>query len=145
MNPVRVLSVASEIYPVIKTGGLADVVGALPTALRAEGIETRTLVPGYPAVTNALKAAEEVLDLPNFHGGSARVLAGSCAGIDLFVLDAAHLLRVREIPIRRLMAPTGPTTRSVSQASDALRPTSAEDQSRHSCPTSCTPMTGRPD
>ncbi len=91
MSPVSVLSVASEIYPIIKTGGLADVVGALPMALRAEGIETRTLVPGYPAVTSSLKVAEEVLSLPNFHGGPARVLSGSCAGIDLFVLDAAHL------------------------------------------------------
>ncbi|HEX3993358.1 MAG TPA: glycogen synthase GlgA, partial [Acetobacteraceae bacterium] len=91
MNPVRVLSVASEIYPIIKTGGLADVVGALPSALKAEGIEARTLVPGYPAVTAALQAAEEVLSWPDFHGGPARVLAGSCAGIDLFVLDAAHL------------------------------------------------------
>ncbi len=91
MNPVSVLSVASEIFPIIKTGGLADVVGALPMALRAEGIEARTLVPGYPAVTRALQTAEQVLDLPNFHGGPARVLSGSCAGIDLFVLDAAHL------------------------------------------------------
>ena len=91
MSSISVLSVASEIYPVIKTGGLADVVGALPMALRAEGIQTRTLVPGYPAVTSALEAAEEVLHLPNFHGGSARVLSGSGAGIDLFVLDAAHL------------------------------------------------------
>ena len=31
--PVRVLSVASELYPLIKTGGLADVAGALPGAL----------------------------------------------------------------------------------------------------------------
>lgn len=91
MSPISVLSVASEIYPVIKTGGLADVVGALPLALRTEGIETRTLVPGYPAVTSSLEVAEEVLHLSNFHGGSARVLSGSCAGIDLFVLDAAHL------------------------------------------------------
>ena len=91
MSSIRVLSVASEIYPVIKTGGLADVVGALPMALRAEGIQTRTLVPGYPAVTAALDAAEEVLSLPNLHGGPARVLSGSCVGIDLFVLDAPHL------------------------------------------------------
>jgi starch synthase len=91
MSPIRALSVASEIYPIIKTGGLADVVGALPMALMAEAIETRTLVPGYPAVTGALEASHEVLDLPNFHGGPARLLSGSCAGIDLFVLDAAHL------------------------------------------------------
>ncbi len=91
MSSIRVLAVASELYPVIKTGGLADVAGALPLALKAHGIETRTLIPGYPAVTEALEAAEEVLYLPDFHGGPARVLSGSCAGIDLFVLDAAHL------------------------------------------------------
>jgi len=91
MSPIRVLSVASEIYPIVKTGGLADVVGALPMALNAEGVEVRTLVPGYPGVMKALEAAEEVLSLPNLHGGPARVLSGSSAGLDLLVLDAAHL------------------------------------------------------
>src|SRR5450830_1389549 len=47
MTSLRVLAVASEIYPIIKTGGLADVVGSLPVALRSCGLETRTLVPGY--------------------------------------------------------------------------------------------------
>jgi starch synthase len=91
MTSVRVLSVASEIYPIIKTGGLADVVGALPIALKAEGIETRTLVPGYPAVMAALAMAEDVLRLPQFFGGEARLLGGSCGELDLFVLDAPHL------------------------------------------------------
>jgi starch synthase len=48
MRSIRALAVASEIYPIIKTGGLADVVGALPVALNAEGIEVRTIVPGFP-------------------------------------------------------------------------------------------------
>jgi starch synthase len=91
MKSIRVLSVASEIYPLIKTGGLADVVGALPIALNAEGIETRTLVPGYPAVVYALKDAEQVLEWPLFFGGTSRLLEGSCGGLDLFVLDAPHL------------------------------------------------------
>jgi starch synthase len=91
MKPVRVLSVASEIYPLIKTGGLADVTGALPTALQVEGIETRTVVPGYPDVRKVLGEAEEVLQFPNFYGGTARVLGGSAVGLDLFVLDAPHL------------------------------------------------------
>ena len=39
---MNVLSVSSEIYPLIKTGGLADVVGALPIALEAHGVTTRT-------------------------------------------------------------------------------------------------------
>jgi starch synthase len=91
MKPVRVLSVASEIYPLIKTGGLADVTGALPTALKADGIETRTVVPGYPSVLNALGEADEVLHLLNFYGGTARVLGCCVADLDLFVLDAPHL------------------------------------------------------
>jgi starch synthase len=91
MSRIRVLSVASEIYPIVKTGGLADVVGALPAALKAEGIEMVTLVPGYPAVMKALETAEEVLHRFDFHGGSARVLSGRCAALDLLVLDAPHL------------------------------------------------------
>jgi starch synthase len=90
MRPVRVLSVASEIYPLIKTGGLADVAGALPLALRDEDIDMRTLVPGYPAVLGALERAEQVLEWP-LAGGQARVLAGVAGGLELFVLDAPHL------------------------------------------------------
>ena len=91
MTPVRALAVASEVFPLIKTGGLADVAGALPPALSIEGIATRTLVPGYPAVLSALGRADEALVLPTCYGGPARVLSGSAGGLDLFVLDAPHL------------------------------------------------------
>jgi starch synthase len=91
MKSVRVLSVASEIYPLIKTGGLADVAGALPIALKAEGIETRSLVPGYPDVMNALLSAQEILESPLFFGGTTRLLRASHRELDLFVLDAPHL------------------------------------------------------
>jgi starch synthase len=91
MKPMNVLSVASEAYPIIKTGGLADVVGALPAALKAEGVATRVLLPGYPAALDALRSAEEILHLPDFYGGAARLLGGSGAGLELFVIDAPHL------------------------------------------------------
>jgi starch synthase len=91
MSPLRVLSVASEIYPIVKTGGLADVAGALPIALKAEGVETRTLVPGYPDVMAALRTAKEVYHPTEFVGGDARLLSGSHGELDLFVLDAPHL------------------------------------------------------
>ncbi|WP_315782925.1 MULTISPECIES: glycogen synthase GlgA [unclassified Bradyrhizobium] len=91
MTPLRVLSVASEVYPIVKTGGLADVVGALPWALMAEDVEVRTLIPGYPAVMTALEQASEISSLPNFFGGNARLLGGSHGALDLFVLDAPHL------------------------------------------------------
>ena len=45
---MKVLSVTSEVFPFVKTGGLADVTGALPKALQSFGIRTITLVPGYP-------------------------------------------------------------------------------------------------
>lgn len=88
---IRVLSVASECAPVVKTGGLADVVGALPAALAPEGVEMRTLLPGYPVVMAALAGGQVVLDEPDLFGGPARVLAGTAAGLDLFVIDAPHL------------------------------------------------------
>jgi starch synthase len=88
---VQVLAVASEAYPLVKTGGLGDVVAALPAALAREGIATRTLVPGYPAVIGALRAAETAHTYALLHGGAARLLAARHAGLDLFVLDAPHL------------------------------------------------------
>ncbi|MCC8962611.1 glycogen synthase GlgA [Bradyrhizobium sp. Pear76] len=91
MTSLRVLAVASEVYPIVKTGGLADVVGALPAALKEHGVATRTLVPGYPAVLNALDSAETLLHWPEFYGGPIRVLAGTHAGLDLYALDAPHL------------------------------------------------------
>ena len=48
-TPLRVLSVTSEAVPIIKTGGLADVCGALPGALAAQGVAMSVLLPGYPA------------------------------------------------------------------------------------------------
>jgi glycogen synthase len=41
---MKVLHVAAEIFPLVKTGGLADVVGALPQALIEAGAEARLLL-----------------------------------------------------------------------------------------------------
>ncbi|WP_158747588.1 glycogen synthase GlgA [Acidisphaera sp. L21] len=101
---MKVLATASEIFPLVKTGGLADVMGALPRVLAKQGLEVRTLVPGYPAILAALTDAEPVYALPTLHGGSARVLAGKAAGLDLFVLDAPHLF---DRPGNPYMGPDG--------------------------------------
>ncbi len=87
---IAVLSVASEIFPLIKTGGLADVAGALPGALAPHGIDMRSLVPGYPAVLQKLQNASSVFKDPDFFGGPAEVLAGDSAGLKIFALDAPH-------------------------------------------------------
>jgi starch synthase len=88
---LTVLAVASEIHPLVKTGGLADVVGALPLALKGHGVETTTLVPGYPAVMKVAADAPVAAKIADCFGGPARVLQASHRGLDLFVLDAPHL------------------------------------------------------
>ena len=85
---MKLLSVASEIYPLIKTGGLADVVGALPGALAGHDVETRTLVPGYPSVLSKLGKAKAVRRYDKLFGAPATVLAGKVGDLDLLVLDA---------------------------------------------------------
>jgi starch synthase len=88
---LRVLSVGSEFFPLIKTGGLADVVGALPAALARENVLVHTLIPAYPAVRQALKL-EPVLDLWDLPGGPATVLqARTREAGDVLLLDAPHL------------------------------------------------------
>lgn len=89
---MRVLSIASECAPLVKTGGLADVTGALPAALAAKGVQMRTLLPGYPAVMAALaEGTAEVCRFDDLFGGGARLLEGTAAGLDLLVIDAPHL------------------------------------------------------
>ncbi len=88
---INVLSVTSECAPLVKTGGLADVAGALPAALRPCGVKMLTLLPGYPAVMAKLKRAETALEWDSLFGDKARLLAGKAAGLDLMVLDAPHL------------------------------------------------------
>ncbi len=88
---MKVLSVASEVFPLVKTGGLADVAGALPAALAKQGVKVITLMPGYPAVMTALENYETVYSTDSLFGGAARLLWGKAKGLDLFVLDAPHL------------------------------------------------------
>ena len=87
----RVLSVASECVPLVKTGGLADVVGALPGALAGLGWQMRVLIPAYRRLRDRLAGMEEVWREPGLWGGEGVVYAGVVDGIDLLLLDAPHL------------------------------------------------------
>ena len=88
---MRVLFVASECAPLVKTGGLADVVGALPKALAPLGVEVRVMLPAYPALAEVAAAGDEALNLGALHGGPARLVAARTAGLELLLLDAPHL------------------------------------------------------
>jgi len=86
-----VLAVASEMHPLVKTGGLADVVGALPGALAEHGVAMTTLLPGYPAVMRAVERPRALARYPDLFGGPARVVRAKMEGPRLLVLDAPHL------------------------------------------------------
>lgn len=88
---LRVLVVASEAVPLVKTGGLADVVGALPAALAPHGVLVTTLLPGYPAVMAAIVGARTARTLPDLFGGPARLVRSPAAGLDVIAVDAPHL------------------------------------------------------
>lgn len=88
---IEVLSVASEAYPLIKTGGLADVAGALPGALAPHGVTMRTLLPGYPAVMGKLTGGRVVRDIDDLFGVTAKLVAARVDGLDVIVIDSPPL------------------------------------------------------
>ena len=57
----RLLFVASEAYPLIKTGGLADVAGSLPEVLRQQGLDVRLLVPAYADLLHGLESPPDLI------------------------------------------------------------------------------------
>jgi len=86
----NILFCTSEAVPLIKTGGLADVSGALPPALRTLGLDCRILLPGYPRVLDMAEGLEPVCELHGLPGHpAARLLEGRLPGSDtpLYVLD----------------------------------------------------------
>lgn len=88
---MKVLSVTSEIFPFVKTGGLADVTGSLPKALAPLGIETTSLIPGYPNVMRQLKSAMPLVAFDSLLGEKASLLHTRIEGLSLFVLDVPTL------------------------------------------------------
>jgi phosphoglucomutase len=89
---VRVLFVTPECYPLIKTGGLADVAGALPRALARLGWDVRVLLPAYPAVVERLGDIERVAGVPDLLGGAGTLVHGRTDGdLAVLALEAAHL------------------------------------------------------
>jgi starch synthase len=92
--PTRILQVGAEIYPLVKTGGLGDVLGALPSALARLGLAVRLLLPGYPALRKPLTGVQSVCRLgPAFGAASVQVLLGRLPGIEVpvYLIDAPSL------------------------------------------------------
>jgi len=88
---MRILSVSPECFPLVKTGGLADVVGALPGALTPLGVEMRVVLPAYRGVREQLTGVTRVATLSHGFGGDAHLLAGTIGQVQVLLVDAPHL------------------------------------------------------
>ncbi len=75
----KVLFASSEVFPLVKTGGLADVAGSLPRALCALRQDVRIILPAYPEVIDNMGPTRCMarLDMPQ---GKVRILMGDLPG-----------------------------------------------------------------
>jgi len=93
---MRILQVSAELFPLLKTGGLADVAGALPLALAAAGQDVRVLLPGFPAIMAGIGDAAPVAAFAAPWGDAVHLRLGRIAidgspAIPAYVIDAPAL------------------------------------------------------
>ena len=91
---MKALHVAAEVFPLVKTGGLADVVAALPPALADAGADVRLLLPGLPAILDAVLPGGPSIEIGACFGAArVRVLRGRMPHTQLpvYVIDAPLL------------------------------------------------------
>ena len=88
----KILFATSEAHPLIKTGGLGDVSGSLPLALRQLQRDLRIVMPAYRALRQRFSDATAVATL-SLPGTEARLLAAEFPGTDipLLLVDAPAL------------------------------------------------------
>ena len=91
---MKILFVTSEAYPLLKTGGLADVAGALPAALAVAGEDVRILLPAYPDAVAAAKDKQDAISLGDPLGvGEVRLIKARMpgTGTELWLIDCPAL------------------------------------------------------
>jgi len=95
---MRVLFATSEVSPIIKTGGLADVSAALPASLVGMGADIRILLPGYPQVMKSLKNLKPIHNFDVYPPSEFSTLPRSVLffgklpnGVPLYVLDCPEM------------------------------------------------------
>ncbi|MGX3021456.1 glycogen synthase GlgA [Ursidibacter sp. B-7004-1] len=91
---MKILHIGSEMYPLIKTGGLADVLGALPYAQQAMGNDVRVILPLYPQVAEKIGETQEVATIGTF-AGIVTLRFAYFNGLGVYVIDAPHLFNRR--------------------------------------------------
>ena len=82
---MQVLHVCSEMFPLLKTGGLADVIGALPAAQIADGVDARVLLPAFPDIRRGVTDAQVVSRRDTF-AGHITLLFGHYNGVGISMI-----------------------------------------------------------
>ncbi|HVQ37974.1 MAG TPA: glycogen/starch synthase, partial [Pyrinomonadaceae bacterium] len=88
---MRVAILSSEVVPFAKTGGLADVAGALPKALAKHGVDARVILPLYQQIDRNLVNGEVLENVPvEWRGGirPTRIHQSDVAGAPAYLVEA---------------------------------------------------------
>src|SRR5712672_681554 len=88
---MRIGLLSSEVVPFAKTGGLADVAGALPKALRDKKVDARVVLPLYDQIDREFLSGDPIEDVPVEWRGSirpTRVWQSAAAGAPAYLIEA---------------------------------------------------------
>jgi starch synthase len=90
---MNILQVSAEIFPLLKTGGLADIAGALPAALKAQGCDVRVVLPGFASILTDLETPTVLAQINAPWGDLVVVRYGRLGTLNVFayVIDVPHL------------------------------------------------------
>ena len=95
-SAVKVLFVTTELAPFSKVGGLGDVAGSLPKALRQAGVDVRVVTPAWPGVLESVAASgyktttlkTKVYAAYDWRIHSATVIKATVEGVTTYFLEA---------------------------------------------------------
>ncbi len=95
---MKILFVSSEASPLAKVGGLADVVGSLPRALRALGHDVRIVLPQYDGLESRYSLKTVIQDFPlSLDHESANLNLTEINGVPIYLLENRHYFGTREV------------------------------------------------
>lgn len=94
---MKILYVASEAAPFIKTGGLGDVAGALPKAMKQLSVDIRVVIPFYSEIPEALKSSakriKEIMVPLAWRNQYCGILEGEYEGITYYFIDNEYYFK----------------------------------------------------
>jgi starch synthase len=95
---LKILFVSSEASPLAKVGGLADVVGSLPRALRALGHDVRIVLPQYDGLETRYTLKPVIKDFPlSMEHEMAGLNRAEINSVPVYLLENHHFFGTREV------------------------------------------------